>query len=522
MELQILFKTARSAVFEIQEGGVFYTNKNYKFFLNDKEYGNTERVINGIYELKPDSRYKLTVKSEQSESSIFFQTEKESFSLDVRDFGAKGDGLSDDTCFIQAAIMSCPIDGRIIIPAGTYRITTLFLKSNIKLELGKGAILKAFTEREKRPIIPGRIQSYDEEDTCYLGTWEGNPLTMFSAVIQGMNLENVVIYGQGEIDGNADITNWWDKPKEKNLAYRPRLIFLSNCKNVVIEGVVLINSPSWTLHPYFCSELKFISLSILNPKNSPNTDALNPESCNNVEITGVFFSVGDDCIAIKSGKIYFGRKFKTPSQNITIRQCCMQDGHGSVTIGSENAGGVRNITVRDCLFLHTDRGLRVKTRRGRGEDAIIDNIVFDNIRMDGVMTPIVINCFYFCDPDGHSAYVQNKAAYPVDERTPVIKKLAFHNIDCINCHVAAVYIYGLPERKIEELQFENVTVQFDEKAIKGYPDMMDDLEETSRLGVFIQNVEKLTLSEVTIKGQDGEAYHLKNNDNIKGLQNLKA
>jgi len=88
--------------------------------------------------------------------------------------------------------------------------------------------------------------------------------------------------------------------------------------------------------------------------------------------------------------------------------------------------------------------------------------------------------------------------------------------------VAAVYIYGLPERKIEELQFENVTVQFDEKAIKGYPDMMDDLEETSRLGVFIQNVEKLTLSEVTIKGQDGEAYHLKNIDNIKGLQNLKA
>jgi len=151
LELQILFKTARSAVFEIQEGGVFYTNKNYRFFLNDKEYANTERVINGIYELKPDSRYKLTVKSEQSESSIFFQTEKESFSLDVRDFGAKGDGISDDTCFIQAAIMSCPIDGRIFIPAGTYRITTLFLKSNIKLELGKGAILRPLPKEKNGP-----------------------------------------------------------------------------------------------------------------------------------------------------------------------------------------------------------------------------------------------------------------------------------------------------------------------------------------------------------------------------------
>ena len=116
-----------------------------------------------------------------------------------------------------------------------------------------------------------------------------------------------------------------------------------------------------------------------------------------------------------------GRKYKRPCRDLTIRQCCMRDGHGSITIGSEMAGGVRNLTVKDCLFLHTDRGLRIKTRRGRGKDDILDEIIFENIRMDHVMTPFVVNCFYYCDPDGHTDYVQTKEALPVDERTPEIR-----------------------------------------------------------------------------------------------------
>src|SRR5699024_10394172 len=164
--------------------------------------------------------------------------------------------------------------------------------------------------------------------------------------------------------------------KTKKAAWRPRTVFLINCDNVLIQGLSIKNSPSWTVHPYFSKNLKFIDLKIENPKDSPNTDGLNPESCENVEIIGVDFSVGDDCIAIKSGKLYMGRKRKTPSKNIIIRNCYMHDGHGAVVIGSEMSGGVHEVKVEACIFEKTDRGLRIKTRRGRGEQGRIDQITF--------------------------------------------------------------------------------------------------------------------------------------------------
>lgn len=141
-------------------------------------------------------------------------------------------------------------------------------------------------------------------------------------------------------------------------------------------GVTFKNSPSWTLHPYFSDNLKFYGLTINNPSDSPNTDGLDPESCKNVDIVGVKFSLGDDCIAVKSGKIYMGKKYRTPSENIHIRQCLMENGHGAVTVGSEMAGGVKNLVVEECRFYDTDRGLRIKTRRGRGKDAVLDQIIF--------------------------------------------------------------------------------------------------------------------------------------------------
>ena len=229
------------------------------------------------------------------------------------------------------------MNSRVYFPAGIYRITSLFLKSHIRIELAEGAELKAFTDREKFPTFPGMLQSYDETDEYNLGTWEGNPLPMFSGIICGIGAEDVVIYGQGKINGNASKENWWKDPKVMNIAFRPRLFFISGCKNVTLQGVTFCNSPSWTLHPYFSNDLKFIGVTVQNPSDSPNTDGLDPESCKNVEILGVRFSLGDDCIAVKSGKIYMGKKHKTPSENIHIRQCLMENGHGAVTLGSEMA-----------------------------------------------------------------------------------------------------------------------------------------------------------------------------------------
>lgn len=516
MKISCIFKTARCVTIEIEDGSIFETEGQYEIYINDVLYETTNRVITSIYGLKPDTLYRIRVVKETQEAGTEVRTDWEFVTLDVRDFGAKGDGVQDDTRFIQAAVMACPKDGRVLIPAGIYRIGSLFLKDNLRLELDKGAVLSAMTDRSEFPVFPGLIQGYDEESEYNLGTWEGNPLPMFSAIITGVNVRNVVLYGQGMIEGNASYAedNWWFDAKKKRIAFRPRMIFLNHCENVTVQGITVQNSPSWNIHPYFSDHLRFIDLRVLNPKDSPNTDGLDPESCRDVEIVGIYFSLGDDCIALKSGKIYMGAKYKTPCEDVVIRQCCMRDGHGSITIGSEMAGGVKNLTVKDCLFLHTDRGLRIKTRRGRGKDAVIDGILFENIKMDHVMTPFVINCFYFCDPDGHTEYVRTKDALPVDERTPDIRTLVFHRIEATNCHVAAAFMYGLPEQKIRKVIMEHIHVTYADVPKRDVPAMMDGLEPCAKMGIFADNIEQLTLRDVTIGGQEGEAYLLKHIDRL--------
>ena len=205
-----------------------------------------------------------------------------------------------------------------------------------------------------------------------------------------------------------------------------------------------------------------------------------------------------------------GQKYKVPTQNVEIRQCYMQHGHGGVSIGSEMAGGVKNIHASNCIFEHTDRGLRIKTRRGRGKDAIVDGIHFENIHMDHVRTPFVVNCYYnCCDPDRHSDYVKCKKPLPVDERTPEIKQLVFENITCHNCHVAGAFLYGLPEKKIEEVIFRNVTVDYADEPIPMEPAMMDDVDEEMTVkGICIYNVKKLVTENVQIEGCEGEKFDI--------------
>lgn len=509
MNVKHVMNTARSAVIEIEDGGRYFTTRPYIILVNGEEYGTTEKTVTSLFGLKPETDYMVEVLADgEKKGRVSFRTDYEFVTLDVTRFGAKGDGKQDDTHFIQAAIMACPESGRILFPAGTYKITSLFLKSHIRMELLKGAELKADTAREHFPIFPGMIQSYDETDEYNLGTWEGNPLPMFSGILCGVGVEDVVIYGEGVVNGNSSKETWWKDPKTMKLAFRPRLFFISGCKNITLQGIKFCNSPSWTLHPYFSSELKFIAITVENPSDSPNTDGLDPESCKNVDILGVRFSLGDDCIAVKSGKIYMGRKYKTPSENIHIRQCLMENGHGAVTLGSEMAGGVVNLTVEDCYFRHTDRGLRIKTRRGRGKDAILSNIVFRNLTLDHVMTPLVVNCFYFCDPDGKTEYVQSREAWPVDERTPEIRKMVFENMDCTNCHVAAAYFDGLPEQKIEEIVMKNISVSYAENPRYDVPAMSQGVEKSSKRGIFARNVKKLYMENVSVSGQDGEAIEL--------------
>lgn len=500
MNIRIADYTARSAVFDIEDGGIYQTEKDYELYLNGTFTGKADKVIFPVYGLEPDTFYKAELKRDGALlGEISFQTEKESVTLNVREFGAAGDEKKDDTLALQTAILSCPQGGRVLIPRGIYRFVCLFLKSHIRLELEEGAELSAVTDREAFPYFPGTIEGTDGQ-VYQFGTWEGTPAKMFAGILTGMEVEDVKIYGKGAINGNASHKNWWHNCTQMVTAWRPRTVFFNHCNNISMIGVTVKNSPSWTIHPYFCENMKFLALEILNPKDSHNTDGLDPESCCHVELAGIHFSVGDDCIAIKSGKIDMGKTYKTPCEDILIRQCSMNDGHGSVVLGSEIGAGVRHLTVKDCIFNGTDRGLRIKTRRGRGEDCVVDDVVFENIKMNHVLTPFVVNCFYFCDPDGKSDYVQSKESLPVDERTPDIRKLSFKKIEAKNAAYAAVCAYGLPEQKIGCLEFENISVTYDKTVMPGVPAMMCGMDPMKGAGIFVRNVKILSLKQVHIEG----------------------
>lgn len=148
----------------------------------------------------------------------------------------------------------------------------------------------------------------------------------------------------------------------------------------------------------------------------------------------------------------------------------------------------------------------MKTRRGRGKDSVLEDIAFDHIIMDHVMTPFVVNSFYFCDPDGMTEYVQSREALPVDDKTPEIKELVFTNIKASNCHVAASFLCGLPEQKIKRIELENVDISFAEDAKAGVPAMMGGVEACSKQGFTVMNVDTLVCRNVTISGQVGEAF----------------
>ncbi|MEG6567343.1 glycoside hydrolase family 28 protein [Thermoanaerobacterium saccharolyticum] len=513
-ELNVISVTSTTISFELQGLEPYYLKEMYQLYVNSNYIGEVDRNVWTIKNLQPDSQYEITLKNEETGEKItaFAQTNPETAYINVKDFGTVGDGKRLDTFSIQAAIMACPDGGRVYFPEGVYLTYPIFLKSNITLELEKGAVLLGAKEREMYPILPGEIES-GEFSNRYLGSWEGEANDMFASLITGISVENVNIIGDGVIDGNSSFDTWWQDAKVKRIAWRPRTVYLNKCKNVLIEGITIKNSPSWTIHPLMSQNLKFINLNIENPKDAPNTDGLDPESCKDVLIVGTRFSVGDDCIAIKSGKLSVSQKLPVPSENLLIRNCLMEYGHGAVVIGSEMSGGVKNVHVENCIFKKTDRGIRIKTRRGRGKTGVIDEIHATNIKMEGVLTPFTINSFYFCDADGKTEYVWSKEKLPVDDRTPYVGNIYLKNITCIDTQVAAGYMYGLPERKIERVDMENIYVSFDLNAKPDYPEMLSFVEKMYRNGFYLNNIKNLRLKNVAVEGALTEPFTKLNIDN---------
>ncbi|MGV3589365.1 MAG: glycoside hydrolase family 28 protein, partial [Adhaeribacter sp.] len=339
---------------------------------------------------------------------LFFTAEtasaKDNIYYNVLDYGAKNDGSKKATEAIKKAIAAASAKGggTVYFPAGEYLTGPIHLKSNITIFIDAGALIK-FSDNfdDYLPMVPSR--------------YEGIDVTSFSPLFYAYKAENITIRGQGTIDGQGK--KWWDfaegESRKSNDSkwqkefhrlnqnilrpdlpgviergfLRPPFIQPMHCKNVLIEGITIINSPFWTVNPNFCENVTVTGVTINNPP-SPNTDGINPESCNNVHISNCHISVGDDCITIKSGKDRAGRKMATPAQNYTITNCTMLSGHGGVVIGSEMSGDVRKITISNCIFDGTDRGIRIKSARGRGgvvEEIRVDNIIMKNIREQAIV-----------------------------------------------------------------------------------------------------------------------------------------
>lgn len=388
--------------------------------------------------------------------------------------------------------------GRVEVPAGKFHVTSIELHSNIEFYLSPGATLFFETNNFDYPIVNSR--------------WEGVDREVFRSLIYAEDAVNVSVVGSGTLDGNGK--DWWKvfRDKSPELRYpRPTSISFNRCEKVKIADIQVINSPSWTLHPIKSNNVSINNVTIINPKDSPNTDGINPESCTNVRISDCYISVGDDCIAIKAGTE--GASERIPCENITIENCNMNDGHGGIVIGSEMSGDVKNVVVSNCVFKNTDRGIRLKTRRGRGGQ--IKNIIFNNIIMDGVMCPIVMNLYYFCGPGGKEKYVWDKNEYPVTIETPGISNITISNIKAINARAAAGFIYGLPESNIANIKFSNVEISMADNGEPDYPAMMNDLPKMSQAGFWIGNATDCDLSDVRLLNVKGEHYQIFDSQNIQ-------
>ena len=387
-------------------------------------------------------------------SAVFVAASASAFgasaACDARAFGAKGDGVTKDTAAIQKAIDSCAQKGggTVVLTAGTYVSAPILLKSNITLQLDKGATLLGSPDHAD---YPERIEFH---------------LPDLQPLVGAINATNIAITGEGTIDGNGK--SWWDEArgiKDHGILGtghpRPKLIILDHCKHIRVEGVTIQNSPMWQLVPYYSDDIVIRNIKVLAPSNSPNTDAVDPFSSSNILIDHVYSDVGDDNVAIKSGPINSpGPDY--PSKNIVITDCTFLHGHG-LSIGSEISGGAQNIVANRIHFVGTDNGIRVKANRDRGND--VGNFVFKDIDMKDVKNAIIISEYYpkVLPPDGDTAQ-------PVTRLTPHFHDIVLENVTATGSESAGA-IVGLPESPVLGVVLKNVKVSAKHPLNIGYAEV---------------------------------------------------
>jgi polygalacturonase len=388
--------------------------------------------------------------------------------------------------------------GTLFFPGGTFLTGPIIMKSNITLYIDAGATIK-FSD------------DFDDYLPMVTSRWEDVRVKNFKSQIYAYQCENIAIKGGGHFDGQGK--KWWDfmrtanskqQPESKwqeifkkenadllaknayirakNNFLRPPMVTTYECKNVLIEGVSFSNPPFWTIMPAFSDNITITGITVENPGDSPNTDGIDPSSCRNVHISNSHFSVGDDCIVIKSGRDEDGREAARPTENITITNCTMLKGHGGVVIGSEMSGNVKRVTISNCVFEGTDRGIRIKTMRGRGgvvEDIRVSNVVMYNMVNEG----ITITLRY-----------QSTTPEPLSERTPSVKNVQISGVT-VRGGDRPISIYGLNEMAVAQISFS-------------------DIQSTTRRGILLENASDISLHDIRMEINEGSALEAKDSKKI--------
>lgn len=352
---------------------------------------------------------------------------------------------------IQKAIDRCPEKGTVVVGEGEWESGPLHLKSNMTLYLEKNCTIN-FSCKFEDYLPP------------VFTRWEGVECYNYSPLIYANECENIAIKGHGILNGNGQY--WWSWKKlqqqaadrlchaesdkitvkkrvfasEKD-ALRPSFIQMINCKNILLEDFTIKNGPQWTIHPVYCENVIGRNLSI--ETEGPNTDGFNPDSCNNVLIENCHFATGDDCIAVNSGLNEDGWRVSRPCSNVEIRNCLFEEGHAAIAIGSGMSGGIDEIWAHDCVVKKGERGIRIKSMRGRG--GYVKNIKFENIDIESTREEAI----------QVSMNYGSSTAVPVSDKAPEFSDILFKNISVGNSQ-KGIELKGLPESILERVVMENV------------------------------------------------------------------
>lgn len=412
----------------------------------------------------------------------------------VTEFGAKdGEDITDP---IRQAMDACHKagGGRVVVPAGKWQTGAVHFKSNVNLHLSKDAVL-SFSADPKAYLPP--VQS----------SWEGWECFNYSPLVYAFECENVALTGEGKLEALMDVWKQWSKRPpahmealkrlytmgstgvpvaERQMAegennLRPQFVQFNRCRNVLIEGVRIRNSPFWTIHLLLCDGVVVRGIDI--SAHGHNNDGLDPEGTRNLLVEDCRFDQGDDAIAIKSGTNHDGWRLNTPSENIVIRNCVVIAGHQLVAIGSELSGGVRNVYVHDCRFDARTKPfnlLFIKTNRRRG--GFVENITMENIEATSAK-------FGVFGIETDVLYQWRKLVPSYEERLTRIRGIRIANVK-IGETATPFRILGDELLPVEDVLIENITIDTVRGRRNRFENVKNVRETNIQIGTFFDEADK--------------------------------